>query len=93
MSVVRQGGPGGGVEVCTVRGGAMDELLARASLARLAAARVLRVLDGLGARPESRRAMRAARSLRAAAEALHDAADALEEYAYARFRESRFGRA
>lgn len=71
----------------------MDELLARASLARLAAARVLGVLAGLGARPGSRRALQVARSLRAAGEALQDAADALEEYAeYARFRESRFGR-
>lgn len=70
-----------------------DELLARASLAVIPLMRASRVLVGLGVEPDALEACRATGALRRAAEPLHDAADALEEWGeYARLREGRFGR-
>lgn len=69
----------------------MEELLARASLAVIPLVRAWRVLGSVGAGPDARQARLAARALRRAAERLHDAADALEQWGeYARLREGRF---
>lgn len=77
--LLRQGAPpspnlGGGAP----GGAGVDELLARASLGRGAAARARWVLEGLVKAPATARARRAADSMRCAAEVLYDAADALE---------------
>lgn len=71
----------------------MDELLARASLGLVALVRARAGLEGVLSRPGSARAARAAARLRACAESLQDAADALELWAnWAKLREERFGR-
>lgn len=69
----------------------MEELLARVFLAAVPLARAQMFLGNLRGGTDSRRACWVAWSLRRAAEALHDAADALEEWGeLAKLREGRF---
>lgn len=83
----------GGGQALVAEVAPVDDLLARASLARLALARAWFLLAAAGQGATARQAVGASRALRRAAEALHDAADALEAWAeYARLREERFGR-